>query len=103
MTWPLYIHCLNDTFCSFFPKCNLLGSFVEDTVEVFTLDSASMYSVWVCVSVRCTFVRVYVRAFHKSQHQFNFFFFFFAFNYYYFLVICYSPKQAEPRSWIVNN
>lgn len=51
MTWPLYIHCFDDTFCSFFPKCNLLGSFVEDTVEVFTLDSASMYSVWVCVFV----------------------------------------------------
>lgn len=68
MTWPLYgvimffIFIVSKIlFALLFPKCNLLGSYVEDKVEVSTSDSASMDCVWVCM---CVCVRVCVCLFH---------------------------------------
>lgn len=95
MTWPLYgvkiffIFIVSMIlFALLFPKCNLLGSSVEDNVEVSALDSASMDCVWVCM---------FVCVFHKSQHQFNFSCLPFI------LFLCYTPKQTEPQSWNMNS
>lgn len=76
MTWPLYDVILFFLFivsmiliALLFPKCNLLGSFVEDKVDVATSDSASMDCMCVCL-------RVYLYAcvcVFKSQHQLHFY------------------------------
>lgn len=79
MTWPLYgvimffIFIVSMImFALLFPKCNLLGSFVEDKVEVSTLDPPSMYCVCLCV------------CFMRASIFYSLFAFFF---------ICYTPKQ----------
>lgn len=78
-------------FALLFPKCNLLSSFVGDGVEVSTSDTASMDCVWVCMFVcacEC-FIRASINSIFFLRLPFIF-------------VICYTPKQPEPQSWIMN-
>lgn len=95
MTWPLYgvimffIFIVSMIlFALLFPKCNLLGSFVDDRFEVSTLDSASMDCVWVCMFVCVCFIRASINSIFLVCLLFSF--------------ICYTPKQTEPQSWITN-
>lgn len=98
-TWPLYgvilffIFIDSMMFALLFPKCNLLGSFVEDKFEVSTLDSASMDCVWVCMCVSVCVCVCFIRASINSIFLICLLLFF----------ICYTPKQTEPQSWIMNN